>query len=351
MNNSLGYRLPSVSDIFTGKSRFSKDVRDTTQKMLRLLFGSNAYIYLKTFEDGLQEVVKYTKEWIYLKSIVVPAGNTASNVLQLKMNGVSSEFLINNGQKVFSELKLYHKNEARKIKINLLLASSDPITQKRLTKELESIEELTNRLSIKPLIDSGEFSAVNEGLADIDGLLSSENIGEFIKKQIDKIIDTKKANKKIPKSLRTVTRYAIISKDTDLYKGLVQAVLYSDYVAKAIYYNDLVENKNMNIDVAKRLVSEEFINYNFLPGRSRSYLESIGFLWFWNFKIRSVKIAGRMIVTNPFKALLGSIFASTIPISGIDTITGSTLVTDHGGIGFGNLVNPVSSNPFLRIVS
>ena len=28
-------------------------------------------------------------------------------------------------------------------------------------------------------------------------------------------------------------------------------------------------------------VGETFVNYNFLAGRDRQYLESVGLLWFW----------------------------------------------------------------------
>jgi hypothetical protein len=351
INNSLGYRLPSVSDLFTGKTKLSKETKDVIERMMRLVLGSKAYIYLKNAEDGLQEYVKYTKEWIYLKSIVIPASNTASNILQLVMNGVPLTYIAKNGLKVLSELKLYHKNELRKIKINTMLPSVDEPTKKKLQQELKVIDEVLNNLSIKPLVDAGEFSAVNEGVSEIDGLLSANNIGEFLNNQINKIIDTKKVNSKIPESLKTVGKYAIVAKDTALYKGLVQTVLYSDYISKAIYYNHLVENQNMDMENAKRLVSEEFINYNFLPGRTRSYLESVGLLWFWNFKIRSLKVAGRMIVNNPFKSLLGSLFASELPAYGLGTPIQDNIVTNFSGVGVNNLLRPAAHNPLLNIIS
>lgn len=53
-------------------------------------------------------------------------------------------------------------------------------------------------------------------------------------------------------------------------------------------------------------IGEEFINYDRLPGRTRSYLENIGLMWFWNFKIRSAKVAASMIRNNPVHALLGT---------------------------------------------
>lgn len=39
------------------------------------------------------------------------------------------------------------------------------------------------------------------------------------------------------------------------------------------------------------MIFKEFVPYNRLAGRGRDFLESIGLLWFYNYKLRIMKIA------------------------------------------------------------
>ncbi|WP_421994652.1 hypothetical protein [Roseococcus sp.] len=50
------------------------------------------------------------------------------------------------------------------------------------------------------------------------------------------------------------------------------------------------------------------MNYDRLPGRFRGTLEDLGLLWFYNFKIRSVKVALALLRRNPVHAVLGNLF-------------------------------------------
>lgn len=69
-------------------------------------------------------------------------------------------------------------------------------------------------------------------------------------------------------------------------------------------YDHLTKTEGKSKDQALRLIHEEFVAYNLLPGRTRSYLESMGLTWFWAFKLRSMKIALRHLRNNPLKSLL-----------------------------------------------
>lgn len=68
---------------------------------------------------------------------------------------------------------------------------------------------------------------------------------------------------------------------------------YGDFIAKAILYDHLTKRKGLSAEAAMGQITEEFVNYDRMPGRFRGYMEGIGMLWFWSYKIRSVKVALR----------------------------------------------------------
>ena len=84
---------------------------------------------------------------------------------------------------------------------------------------------------------------------------------------------------------------AFVTRDTALFQGLARSVQYGDFIAKAMLYDDLTKRQKKSHKEAAAGVSEAFVNYNFLAGRDRQYPESAGLLWFWNYKIRIMKIA------------------------------------------------------------
>ena len=83
----------------------------------------------------------------------------------------------------------------------------------------------------------------------------------------------------------------------------------------------------MNQEGALKSIREEFVNYNLLPGRTRSYLESMGLTWFWAYKLRSIKVAHRLLRDNPFRSLM--------------TVFGSPYLPDVPGVSIGS---PIMDN-------
>ena len=100
-------------------------------------------------------------------------------------------------------------------------------------------------------------------------------------------------------------------------------VQYGDFVAKAVLFDHLTKVKKMDEREALDRIFEEFVAYNRLPGRSRDFLESSGLLWFWNYKLRIMKVGLNTARERPLSALLmaGGIGAQT----GIDTVWDGSL--------------------------
>lgn len=116
---------------------------------------------------------------------------------------------------------------------------------------------------------------------------------------------------RLPAGIRTAGKYALITKDTALFQGLQKSVQYGDFVAKAILYDDMIKRQKLDSEDALDRISEEFVNYDRLPGRWRDGLESNGLLWFYNYKIRITKVALSILRNNPVHALLASVLHLT----------------------------------------
>ena len=83
----------------------------------------------------------------------------------------------------------------------------------------------------------------------------------------------------------------MVARDTALFQGLQKMVQYGDFIAKAVMYDDLMKRKGLTKEQALGKITDEFVNYDKLPGRARGYLEDTGLLWFYNYKLRITKIA------------------------------------------------------------
>lgn len=300
VDNAIGYRMASVRDLFDAeKSPLSKTAQDNLKRAMVGMTSPDVFRYLVQGEQAVQGFIHSMRENIVIRSMIVPAYNAASNVVQLAMKGVPWDAIGKGTGTKLSEIHSYTQTRLRQVELEaeLRAAGTDLILQRRLQTEIQSIEDSHKRLSIWPLIEAGEFSTVADvGMTAEDLEITSGNLAGFVRKQIEKL----------PPKLQTAARYGLVSRDTALFAGLQKAVQYGDFVAKAILYDDLVKRRKLSSKDALTRVTEAFVNYDFLPGRERNYLESIGLLWFFNYKIRIAKQALIMMRENPLQALIGT---------------------------------------------
>lgn len=346
INNTIGYRTPSIGDAWTGNSNWNNETLDTAKKIAISVFGNKAYEYLVNAEQILKNFIQDTKLIIVVKSVVVPVGNIVSNVLQLVARGVPLRDIRKGIPKKLSEVNFYTKQRIRKIdaEAELLSVKGDVIAERKLRNELDSIEDSFRRLSIWPLIEAGEFSAISDtGISRDDILLSEGRLHAYVEKLIDKF----------PASAQTVGKYGLVTKDTALFQGMQKAVEYGDFLAKALRYDHLISQGKTN-DQAIAGITEEFVNYDLLMGRFREYGENIGMWWFTAFKIRSLKIAASIIRQNPVHALLSGLVPA--PSGAGSPITDNILAKAMQGnlgysLGLGQAFRAPGLNPWWNLAN
>lgn len=317
LNDAMGYRDASVRDLWSSNSRWKPEVVETAKNVIIGTMGMDAYRKLVSAEKLIQNVMTDLRVIIVVKSMFVPAANLTWNVFQLASRGVPLGSIGKGIPRKVAEVNDYLKRREREIdaEAELKAAGADVRKTRTLEAELQSLRDSYKRLSIWPLIEAGEFTSISDGILSQDDLkLSEGRLSEYIEGLANKL----------PPAARTMARYGLVARDTALFKGLQRTVEYGDFLSKAILYDDLVGRQKKTPEEALAMITEEFVNYDRLPGRSRGYLEQMGLMWFWHFKIRSTKVALSMVRNNPVHAML----AMSMPVPDMFGAVGSPL-TDN----------------------
>lgn len=348
LKDVFGYPAASIGDFWTDNTRWSAQTSKAVKDTLLGMFGNTAYQKLVTAEKVLQNVVADAKVLIAVKSIVVPMLNVAANVHQLIGRGVPLISIVRGTPSKVSELNRYMEIRLKKIEVEAKIeaATTDAILTRKLKVELQSLRDAERRMSIWPLIEAGEFSAIADiGITEEELNLSNGKFMTYIEGMINKL----------PPSVRTAGRYAFITKDTALYQALQKSVLFGDFVAKAILFDDLVKRQKKSKEYALGRITEEFVNYDRLPGRFRGYMESVGLLWFYNFKLRIAKIAVSTVRNNPLHALLAAGVGTVGPFDSVgspmeDNVFAKAVDGSLGySIGIEQGLSAPSMNPWANV--
>lgn len=351
INDSLGYRNASIGDAWSGNTRWSDETQKTVKRMALSVFGNDAYKTLVNAEKTLRNVVSDARVLIAVKSVIVPAVNFVSNILQLTARGVPLKDMYKTMPVKTAELESYMTNRLKQVDLEAeLRATQNPAKVLKLRNQVNAINDANKRLSIWPLLEAGEFSTVADaGMTRQEIMLTTGRLQAYMEQAADKL----------PGPFRTLGRYALVTKDTALFKALQKSVEYSDFLAKAVLFDDLTKRQGLSNKEALGQVTEEFINYDRLPGRFRGTLENIGLLWFYNFKIRSTKVALSMIRNNPVHTLLASTLPAVVPglttfgapgLPTYDNIAWKAITGTLGGsIGPGQGLRAASLNPWVQL--
>lgn len=320
--NTVGYRTPSVADVFTGMTELSEPIRKAIEGAALAFFGEKAYRMLTIAERDWQDVIGWAKNRIIVASGVVALANELSNNLQLLAAGIPFRDLPKIKAAKVAETEVYLRNQKEKAKLEMqLLSAPSAQVQRAAERKLDRIDAQNRRLSIWPLLEQGEFPSIVEGLSEQDEYTRMGDMGKWLEGKY----------KSIPEGTSRAIKNITISKDSSVYQGLNRMIQMSDFVAKAMVYDQYVKDGRSQED-ALRFISETFVNYQLLPGRGRTYLEGMGATWFMNYKIRMQKIVLRTLRENPVHFLKA---ASLGKLSGVDSLWDTFGPNAHWEVGMG----------------
>ena len=344
VNDAIGFRAAGVTDFWTGNSRWSPKQQEAARDFLTLVLGKKAFEKVVKAETVVGDLVSYAKTTIVVRSIVVAGDNILSNMLHLSLYGIGPIEIAKAGREKFLEINEYVKNqrEMKTLEIDLAAAVRKPVERRKIEARMKVLEEINARMSIRPLIEAGEFSTISESLTEADVAIREGRWADYLESATDRL----------PSWAGVVAKNALVTKDTALFKGLNRMVQYGDFVAKAVLYDHLTQQRGMGKDEALDALMEEFVQYNRLPGRGRDFAESMGLLWFFNYKLRITKIALKMWRENPLRSLL--LMGGAGPMAGVDTVWSGSLLGKglEGGLGYAfgpeMGINALALNPWYN---
>ena len=349
----IGSKMASITDIYTGNTRYNSEIQKAIKIALVATLGNNGYRWLKTIEQWDMAMMSYARNTIVVKSVVVPAINAISNVIQLMIAGVPLTAIIKGIPQKTAELEHYFDTQREIMKLQAdIFATTDEYQKGLLEARIETLRNSYQGMqTIRPLIEQGEMSTVADlGIKPDEVEISDGQLGQWFEEKLGEL----------PEPLNTLSRTLAVTKDTTLYQALEKSVQYGDFVAKSILYDDLINRRGWTREAAMRRIKEEFVDYDKFKGRQRQYLESIGLMWFYDYKIRSVKVAASLLKYNPFGALIGSMIPAFVPFNAIGLSEVGTAVTDNliskaweGGLGntmgFDMFFRSLTMNPFVAL--
>jgi hypothetical protein len=352
INNVVGYRNPSVGDLWTGISRWSPETRKQAVDIATAILGKDAFTKLMRAERLYQTFITDARVTIVVKSVVVPVANILSNVIHLMSLGLSPLQIKRGFVDKAAEVDAFIKGRLERVKLEAEYRAAESQRDfgrsRALKAQIQSILDNNRRLSIWPLIERGEFASISDaGVSHEDIELTEGRLSAYLEKLTEKL----------PPSMKTMARYGMVAKDTALFQGLQRAVEYGDFLAKATLYDHLISKSNpkrVSSQDALARVTEEFIHYDYLPGRTRTGLDNFGLTWFWNYKIRAMKIALATVRNNPLNLLLASLVPVPDMFGSIGTPVGDNMgtVLFDGRIGWSTGVdqalNAHTLNPWVN---
>lgn len=332
VDDVLGRKQASVVDLETGQTRWSPKARRAITEAVKTVLGPKGVYYLFRAEAFTKATTASARNIIVVRSGIVPALNIAANVMSLAIRGVPMPMIATVAPRIVKELENYNHSRQRQIKIQIELNAErgkDRPNQRRidaLETKLREEQALVDRLLYtKDLLKAGEYNTVADiGDTNDDILLTTGKFGEYLEKQVNKLPDV----------VKETARQGMITKDTALYAALEKSTRYGDFVAKALLYHHLINKKGISKEEALSKVRYEFVNYDMLAGRTREYLENIGLLWFYNYKLRIARTAMSMIKENPLSSLLSMVSPMALGIG--------TPITD-------SFIPKLATNPFASI--
>lgn len=342
LNNAFGYREPSVLNMWTGQSGYSKEFEQGFVTMAETLFGKNAARYLRLGERGIMEFVKEMKDWIVVRSVIVSAANLVSNMVHLATIGISPVTMAKDMSTAVLAAEEYRRNEKIINEYSHYLAvGHNPQKAGEYQRRISELKDFQARNPVAELIQAGLLPTIAEDLGQQDDYSLKDKMVSKLSQYTDGV----------PEGVKRAAKEIALSRDSHVYFFLNRSIQYGDFVAKYSMYKQLTTRKNNPLDKESALaqVMSEFINYDVLPSRTRAYLDAMGLTWFLNYKIRIQKIILKTIRENPIRALF--LMSHLSSESALPNITDANLITgslDYN-IGMGTAANGLTIHPMVAL--
>lgn len=335
LDNIIGYSQASITDIFTGKSGLpdfiQKPVRAVATVILQDLFGMNPAQFLKYLERGFGEVAALSKDYVLVRSGIVPLQNILSNVIHLWNTGIPVNKIAPLMLEGYKEAKRYtelHK-ELLAARHAILVDGITPQEKERNKAKARALEVSLEKLSVAPLIRAGLLTSISD--------LSNDTVKEDDEFSLLTKAMEKSGIKEMRKHTPELVKSLMVYKGSKGHNIMSQFMDYGDFVAKYALYQHLTQGKGIDSTKAMNVVRDEFVNYSMNRGREFDWANKVGLTWFLSYKLAIQKIIYRNLRRNTLRTLAtwaGGNAARNAGIDLIQTVPQQRLWFDYSGYHF-----------------
>lgn len=335
LDNIIGYSQASITDIFTGKSGLpdfiQKPVRAVATVILQDLFGMNPAQFLKYLERGFGEVAALSKDYVLVRSGIVPLQNILSNVIHLWNTGIPVNKIAPLMLEGYKEAKRYtelHK-ELLAARHTILVDGITPQEKERNKAKARALEVSLEKLSVASLIRAGLLTSISD--------LSNDTVKEDDEFSLLTKAMEKSGIKEMRKHTPELVKSLMVYKGSKGHNIMSQFMDYGDFVAKYALYQHLTQGKGIDSTKAMNIVRDEFVNYSMNRGREFDWANKVGLTWFLSYKLAIQKIIYRNLRRNTLRTLAtwaGGNAARNAGIDLIQTVPQQRLWFDYSGYHF-----------------
>jgi predicted transcriptional regulator len=294
----FGYRKASIADLWKAdpmdRTRIQQFVVKALEMTFGKIFGDKLVMRLRQGEAGWQEIVRAVKDILVIKTGFTLIGNVVSNIMLLKLSGVSWVDIVKHKTEAWRGVLRYQKEHTEVFKLQSML-EAQPMSKAEQAKTHARIAELENSLAnnpVKELIDAGLFQTIVEDIETGDDPFSYKS--KLFKK-------AEKLTANIPQGMKTAANTLAMSHDTAMYKFLNQSTQVSDFAARYAQFKHYTErgNKPLSKEEAMKRIVANFVNYDVPTGKGLQYLNDMGLVMFTKYYLRIQRPIIRLAQENP----------------------------------------------------
>lgn len=307
LDNILGYQHLDITDLITGN--VPAPLKQAVISGINLLSnaGFNPIKYMRMGQQGWQEMVALTKDYMLVRSIKVAVSNLVSNFVHLWNRGIPAKNIPSDVKEGLVFAKNYQRNQ---LILDTLRYRRDnhKLSDKEVAMvdaEIQFLEEALATNPVKPLMDAGLLSSIT-GQAKMEigydakdaFSLQSRLERKLLGSSIGELISTARDSR-----TGKIASNVLLTKDSEAHQWLEQSVDYGDFVGKYALYKHLTQRLGYDSNRAVQIARDEFVNYAMNRGAGFDYANTMGMAWFLSYASSVQRIIHRLLKVNPSRTL------------------------------------------------
>lgn len=321
----FGYREGSITELYNGTSMLGKVYTSIMNHIAMATGGLITSGTVLKLETAWKDLVAIAKENIVIKGLDVLANNVLSNIILLKMRGLSWKEIYNYQVAGIRYIKDYNEklSELQQLQHELTVGKVKNVL--RHQKRIAYLASALNGNPVKDLVNAGAYQSIVEGAEVVREDYKYDSSLQRIFSPLSAYLSEEgKAH------ARNVSKTLFLTHDSELFQALKSYTQISDFVARYALHNHNMKHRKMSFSDSFEDIMETFIEYDTPHSKGLDYINKMGFAMFTKYLLRIQRVISKTLTEKPATTLLTHILHQFIA-PGIPNILDS-IALDTGTI-------------------